>query len=194
MSFWISLTWLKLPFNIRAICFWNIKFFSHVFFGTFKFHIHKSLFSPCHQVFTVTAPYRALAPETADPSRFGCRQLPVHRAQFEETHSAGPHLCGETRNKMDGSGGLCHMSYVWWCVMYVIYIYILHIYIYMCIWIETCHSPAVNICFKGISTGDLIFFVMFQWDLVTQQASLFCWEVNVFNLPSAMFEWVGLAA
>ena len=129
MSFWISLTWLKLPFNIRAIFFWNIKFFSHVFFGTFKFHIHKSLFSPCHQVFTVTAPYRALAPETADPSRFGCRQLPVHRAQFEETHSAGPHLCGETRNKMDGSGGLCHMSYVWWCVMYVIYIYIYYIYI-----------------------------------------------------------------
>ena len=35
--------------------------FQPYFFGTFKFHIHKSitesLFSPCHQVFTVTAPY-----------------------------------------------------------------------------------------------------------------------------------------
>ena len=76
--------------------------------------------------------HRALCalPRHADPGRFGCRQLPVHRAQFEETHSAGPHLCGETRWPWMAQVVyvICHMCHMCHVSCNIIYIYIIHVY------------------------------------------------------------------
>ena len=81
--------------------------------------------------------FSAADPQAVDRARFGCRQLFVHRAQLEETHPAGPHLCGDTQGGLRYHDG--HMAYR--CTMYIHVSYIdahnmqLHEYVYIYIYI-----------------------------------------------------------